>query len=78
MDLFVSELSCTCNMQSKIVHLNGSQFPVCELCPDHHVPTTDKFDCLPCSATTINRNDTVVCATCGIQEIHGIINYLYY
>ena len=60
------------------MHLNGSQFPVCERCPDHHVPTTDKFDCLPCSATTIKRNDTVVCATCGIQEIHGIINYLYY
>lgn len=52
---------------------NGGQFPVCELCPDNTVPTTDKLDCMPCSVKALKGNDTVVCTTCGKQEIQGKI-----
>lgn len=64
-------------MQSKVTQLTGGDFPVCELCPDNEVPTSDKLDCLPCLTKTLEGNDTVVC-TCGPQEVQGKINHLLY
>lgn len=56
----------------------GGQFPVCELCQDNEVPTTDKLECLPCSAEALKGNDTVVCTGCGMEQIQGNINHLFY
>jgi hypothetical protein len=65
-------------MQSKVVQLTGGQFPLCELCPDNHVPTTDKLNCLPCLTKSDEVNNTVACTACGSQEIRGKINRLSY
>ncbi|KAJ4448147.1 hypothetical protein ANN_10160, partial [Periplaneta americana] len=62
-------LSCTCNAQSKILNLDGGQFPECEPCPESEMPTTDKLNCLPCSTRIKKDNDTAVCTKCGSQEI---------
>lgn len=80
-EIFFAGLSCVCNEKSKIKKWTLASYPLCELCKDNEIPTSDQLECVACPQESLIVQDNFTfcerfdCPKNSIRRKLKIYNY---